>query len=517
MLSYLISASNGCLEHVSRSSTAPSNSSQFQPTGAMSVPTDKPTRTEYASHLFLNREAEVTRFSGLLDKVIRGVAGIRRVLVFEGERGVGKSWLLKHMHWLAVQQTGVASFLVRFDPQYDVTLRVTANKPAAEVTIACKLNSFTARPEQLDDHSKHQLKELLTNIAAYLHKEGLITEKLPTVLTLDETSFTLARLLRSGLQNRNRVFVLLIDSAYEADWPFIAGLEDYVLAPLVAIDQVAVVLSGRGRPFPWINSLLRIEPEQDSLQLWREPDPQKANAAGERQRLFDLLCQLIRKQIGKHPFWDPDGVGVGTFPDRSVQQERLEQIWNLAQGQPLLTVRLAYNTDAGGDKAVQPTLDQGTLDEFAEEEIFTLVATDEREKVRRYLEALCVLDFFRETEAERVIGKYFELQCYDEIIASGREILARLQRIYLVRWDRHEAQFFVDNTVRITLSNWMFLARNDDWRKLHEEAQRMYESWAKEYPKHQEYYQKRAQVHARTLERSSHNNGTPTCQVETLA
>jgi len=488
----------------------------------MIVTATKPRRPEYAPELFLNREDEIGQFNSLVDRTIRGTAGIQRVLVFEGERGAGKSWLLQHAHWLAKQDLGVASYLIRFEPRYagdneDLALDVKSGIKTGESIITCELNDFEKRPEEPDDHNKTQLKSLLKDIAAYLLSAGLIAEPLPTALSLDETSLTLTRMLRNGLQSEGRVFVLLVDSAYEADWSLVSGLEDYVLAPLVALDRVAVVLSGRGRPFPWINSLLRIESMPGALLRWAEPDPDKPEAAVERQKLFGLLCQLIRKQIGKHPFWDPHGVGAGIFPDPSPQQARLDGIWKLAQGQPLLTVRLAYETGEDSSEDVQESLDQYTLNAFAIDEIFELVATDNRKEFRRYLEALSVLDFFRETEAERVIGKYDELLARDKTGISGREILARLQQTYLVRWDRDKAQFFVDDTVRITLSSWMFLARKDDWRKLHEEAQHVYESWAKAYPKHQAYYRQRAQVHALALAQAGRDGEAPTYQTVALA
>jgi len=507
MLSNLISESNGCLEHVSRSSTVQSGSSQFQPTGAMSVSPDKPTRPEYASHLFLNREAEVTRFKGLLDEVTRGVAGFRRVLVFEGERGVGKSWLLKHMHRLAAQQTGAVSYLVRFDPQYDGTLRVTANKPEAEVTIACKLNNFTARPDQLDEHSKHQLKELLANIAAHVHTEGLITEKLPTALTLDETSFTLARMLRTGLQNSNRVFVLLVDSAYEADWSFVAGLEDYVLAPLVAIDRVAVVLSGRGRPFPWINSLLRIEPMQGAFQRWGEQE----GASEIHGKHWDWTVRLVQTQVHNNDFWQPIIAFERGETLNPVLEARLKKIWRVAQGQPLLTVRLAENTESDGGAN-----DSGILDKFIDNELLDMLPDNQRTDYRKYLEALCVLDFFRETEAEIMIRKYFELNGQVPGIKSGREVLLLLQQTYLVRWDWRKSQYLLDDTVRIAIDSWFSLAAPEQWRELHREAYAMYSLWAERYSQHAGYYSERAARHTRFLAKAANPDSTERQQTEVV-
>lgn len=461
---------------------------------------ERPIRPQYTPDLFLNRETEIGRFDSQVDDVIRGVAGIRRVLVIEGERGVGKSWLLKHMHWLATQRTDVTPFLVRFEPHYTGDAahsapQITSDKRAGESIIACKLNDFATRPEEPDEHSKHQLRKLLEGIAAHLLSAGMIEEKLPTALSLDETSFTLARMLRSALQSDNRVFVLLVDSAYEADWSFVAGLEDYVLAPLVAIDRVVVVLSGRGRPFPWINSLLRFEPMQGALQRWEEQE----GVDDVRDKHWDWIVQLVQTQVEKNNFWQQSTTLDAGETLKPIQKARLREIWRLAQGQPLLTVRLAEKTEGNGTAD-----DAETLDEFINGELLDMLQDDKRSLYRLYLEALCVLDFFRETEAEIMIRAYFEMLSRNSECKSGREVLLVLQQTYLVRWDWRKTQYLVDDTARVAIDAWLRSAKLEQWRALHEVAQTMYSKWADDYPQHAEYYRGRAKRHELALGKSNY-------------
>lgn len=512
MLSHLISASNGNPRHDRRSSNAQYNSPKHEPTGAMSVSEEKPIRPTYAPDLFLNREAEIDRFDSQVDDVIRGVAGIRRVLVIEGERGVGKSWLLKHLHWLTTQRTDVASYLVRFEPQYTgdaahSTPQITLDQRVGESIITCNLNDFAARPEHPDDHSKHQLRGLLEGIAAYLLSAKLIAEKLPTALSLDETSLSLARMLRSALQIDNSVFVLLVDSAYEADWSFVAGLEDYVLAPLVAIDRVVVVLTGRGRPFPWINSLLRFEPMHGALQRWGEQE----GADDVRDKHWDWIVQLVQTQVEKNNFWHKSTTLVAGETLKPVQKARLREIWRLAQGQPLLTVRLAEKTEGDGSAD-----DAEILDEFINAELLDMLHDDKRNLFRNYLEALCVLDFFRETEAEIMIQAYFEMLGRDSESKSGREVLLVLQQTYLVRWDWRKTQYLVDDTARVAIDGWLRSAKLEQWLELHAVAQTMYSKWADVYPQHAEYYRGRAKRHKFVRENPNYSGNKRPVQEEVV-
>ncbi len=450
-------------------------------------------RPQYMRSQFLDRKEEIARFEKLLDQVADGTAGLRRVLVFEGERGVGKSWLLQHFHTLAQGRSRVLPFLIRFEPQYNLDAlesHVVGSDASSSCSVRCKMNEFVQAPDQMSTNSQAAVRQILEQIVRYLYSKNVIASDLSSGLPLDAYSYKLVRMLEDGLAAKELTFVLLIDSVYEADWGLVRGLEDYLCAPFIGLRRVAAVISGRGQPYPWINSLLRVEPVPGALQRWAEPnanDGEHAILRAERRR---WLIQLIRAQVTQNRFWAPQNEGANAEFELSIEQEkRLQKIWQIAQGQPLLTIQLAGDTQGDGTK------DDAILDRFAEKDLFKFLSDERREQLRPYLEALSVLDYFRETEAERMIQKYLELKGQPVDDVSGRKILGELQRTYLIRWDRQENKYFVDDTVRIVLSEWLRLHNQPIWRNLHETALQLYEKWALDYPQYRDYYKQRVESH----------------------
>ena len=449
-------------------------------------------RPTYQPDLFLNRQEEIAQFNQLLEQTRRDRAGIKRVLAFQGERGIGKSWLLQHLHHLAQAQSDIASVLIRFAPKPGIEEPVfLVDKKPNECTIECALNPFTETSETPDKPHRTLIRNLLEWLLGYLVTKGLYSTKPTLDHSEDELSYLIVRQLSSNLKPQKYVLLLLVDSVYEADWRIVKWLEEYVLAPLIALDRVVIVLSGRGQPYPWTNSLLRIEPVPGVLQRWEESQ-EKAIIDQRREWLRDL----VQKQVQEHPFWTlPESEPTDQPHISSDQEARLNHIWRIAQGHPWLTVLLASN------KKNDDQSDAAILNRFVEEVLLSSLPEEHRDTLRRYLEAVCVLEYFRETEMEQMIKGYLpgtgtppESEQH-----SVRVILRDLQRSYLVRWDRQKYQYFVDDTMRITLSGWLLLTAPERWSALHAEAQKMYEEWAETYPVHGDHYRQRAAFHVQAL------------------
>jgi len=450
-------------------------------------------RPAYHRELFLDRMVETDHFESFLDRVAEGKAGLKRVLVFRGERGIGKSWLLQHLHTLAQDRASVASFLVQFKPEQDEPQpRIDASTSDDACIVYCALNTFESSSAEPVLAYAEQFEQLLARLFGYLRQKGLIDSELPSG-SVDELSLGLVLMLKSGLDTEGSILVLLVDSVFEADWKFVKWLEDYLLAPLLALDRVAIVLSGRGRPYPWIHSLLRHPAMPDALSRWDDSDGNSTESAALRDEHLGWLVQLIRTQVTENPFWRTHAGASGNALGLTQEQERrLEEIWRIGQGHQLLTVRLASSEQT--DKWTTLKI----LNDYIEEELLQFLPTVRRPELRRYLEAICVLRHFGEAEAERMVRVYFEIIQQPTTRMSAKEILAYLMRTYLVRWD-HNTQYFVDDTIRIAISGWLRLAKRKTWRKLHTEAKLMYEEWAHDYPSFAKTYQASAQVHENAL------------------
>jgi hypothetical protein len=451
---------------------------------------------DYKPKLFLNREQEIALFRDLLDRVASGRAGRMRTLVLEGQRGIGKSWLLRHFHHLAESEmhekpgTCIAPFLIRFkpDPQTSTPRLEFGADGSTDCIVVCALNQVTKLSDQPQESAKEFMRQVLQWLADRFYDKQLIETALAPIYSAGELSDLLTRLLERRLNAEKAVVILLVDSVYEADWEIVRVLEDYVLAPLLALDRVAVVLSGRGRPFPWVNSLLRVEPKQDVLKRWEKP---KADVDEGRQR--KLLIDLIRKQLPKDAFWRSPLNGASDSLTIK-QEERIEQIWELGQGHPLLTLSLAARADQD---------DAFALEQFLEHDLFLSLPENRRPILRACFEALSVLDFFRETEMEEMLKAYAQLNAGPAELAAPqtRNLLTELQRTYLLRWDRQQSQYVVDDTVRITLSTWLRLEKLQLWKSLHRAAQSMFEQWALDFSVHRAYYEERAFAHQLALNR----------------
>lgn len=181
---------------------------------------DAPIRTlDYAPDLFVNREEEVRL---ILDQARGLAAGARPAspaITFTGERGMGKSWLLRHLQHRLRQELPALAV---------VHLDLRRLNPA---TVAQALQAFG-----------RQLPEPAEIAAA----------------SLPEMSRALIESARRRLEDRP--LVLLLDHVFEWDRELLPQLEDYLLGPLAIEPRTLLVMAGRGREYSWRTPELRSRP-----------------------------------------------------------------------------------------------------------------------------------------------------------------------------------------------------------------------------------------------------------------
>ncbi len=197
----------------------------------------------YAASKFVDRENEIALVMDRARAIAQGCPVEGRVIVFAGERGLGKSWLL---YYLRDQLTSVKDLSV-----YALSLKRYTTTPVPDLIVNDILTDFarTIFPGKRWTSPAGLRQELWVELRALLQAE---------------------------------VLAVLVDEVHEADPRLLDELERYFLGPLALEPRVLIVMTGRGR-----------------LHLWRTPELRLKAVVKELQPFADVDCtkeQLTRQQ-----------------------------------------------------------------------------------------------------------------------------------------------------------------------------------------------------------------------------
>lgn len=378
----------------------------------------------YSADKFVDREQEI----GLVTNKARDLAAwksvSRRTVIFSGERGTGKSWLLAHLARTEFPRIpGVVVFLL--------SLRVYVGFDPI-LAVANILKDF---------------------------RENVIGQQGGFGATLAEMSRQIVQEIRLLL--REKIVVVLVDEVYEADWDLLAALEDYLLAPLAVEPRVLIVMAGRGRAYPWTAPELRLYSELYPLRPFPE---------------MSWTSAQVEKQVSKKA------------------AEKAPQIHELSGGNPLANYLLAVQREPA--KALRQVI-EGMLE---------TVAQAQRQVVREYLEALCVLQAFDEERIPTLLAAYHGDPSYQQwSYAQARTVREQLVKVAFARWDEKKGGYVIDEYVRTLVERYLKQAQSGRWRNLHCAAYRLYEQWFTEYPRARSRWQSETHYHAEQLRKAGHN------------
>jgi len=256
-------------------------------------------RPPYDHNKFVDRVDEVRLVVEKATKLASGQPEDKRVVIFHGARGAGKSWLLKEIEYQLKKQL----------PNM--------------LTIYLDLLDYSdSSPE---DAVRAIIGQTRSPIANQL---GLGPSQAPQ----DDSLPTLALALVDDAK-RVRVLFLLIDHVNESSREMLALLEDRCLALLAVEPRVLIVLAGRGREYRWRGMELRLGSRECELPYFelswtreqlKRHDPELAQVADEIQSLSagypwsnyilgvnranraDALAQCVEFLIGGLPVSDDD-------------------------------------------------------------------------------------------------------------------------------------------------------------------------------------------------------------------
>lgn len=209
---------------------------------------------KYREALFVNRDKEVHKVIDRAQNLAAGHAVSKRTVIFIGERGTGKTWLLKHLQVLLDRMSKVTPCELDLIAYEDWNPLIAATDILQHLAKTLSINLQTAEPS---DMSRRFLER--------------VTEQLA-----------------------DRVVVLLVDHVYEADWDLLDALEEYVLGPLAVEARTLIVLAGRGRPYPFRTPELRFDADYVDLKSFdvsktrEQLERQQKRAISDAQEIYNI-------------------------------------------------------------------------------------------------------------------------------------------------------------------------------------------------------------------------------------
>lgn len=379
---------------------------------------------DYHSNLFVNRETEldeiVEKVRALLSASVVNGRVPKRTTVFTGVRGAGKSWLLAHFREQLRSQ---------FPEEEAIILFCNLDNHRSEDPIQALMSILT-------DLAQQQLRASIHGAEPSQLSRGL------------------ADLVHSQLDD-GRVLVMLLDAVYELDWNFLRYLEEYLLAPLITHPRALLIMTGRGKEYPWATPQLRFEAETYPLEPFAEVDD-------------------TEKQLEKQ--W-PSARG------------RAERIHDDSGGIPAANYLLAAANDL--DRGVANVLDQMLL----------VVPEENRSRIRECVEALSVLNGFDEDRIRLVMAAYDTVQ-YTSLNFQQAALLRReLVDLRFARWDGVRGAYVLDDTLRHFAQLYLQRTATAVNSRLHSAAEKLYRAWAADFPELEKEWREEAQYHARCLSR----------------
>jgi hypothetical protein len=399
----------------------------------------------YSSEAFVDREQEVELTKVIARQISRasidgqqmsGSSDPPQIVVFRGERGSGKTWLALHLQRTVLPSIpNVMPLLINFFPP------LVQQTPQANEWFADTLPDA----EPLESEQLTQLTQRIVEWVA-----GRVGATTVPNASLRELTNWLVRDVEQLFHER--VLALILDSVYEVSWDLLKELETYLLAPLAALPRVLIVMTGRGRPYPWESPYLRADVAEDQL----------------------------------HPF-DTEQVERQLYYQKPEAVPQAARIRTLGGGHPLSNFLLAQKSNPAD------SLEQ------AAEALLAVVQSKERQRhARAYFEALCLLDGFREDEIPPMLAAYFDDPQYETWTPpQTREERDGLLETHMMRWEG--GRFIIDEPLRLVLES-LVKAQPELWQRLHCRAYRLYEEWGRRFLKWRTYYEQRAARHAAALQ-----------------
>ncbi len=234
----------------------------------------RPRVPDYSPDLFVNREEAIHLVLNKVQGVLRSQPGYperKRIIVFWGYRGAGKTWLLRRL----------------------AETELPRNPDTCSVYI--NLERFAGKSRE------SAIQEIIDDIveAAKRHwkgKPGDAIPRPPSPVPLDWLTEYLQGAVTRSLASH--VLVLLVDFVYEADPELLELLEKHVLGPLVANPSAVIVMAGRGQARPFKDPTLRLQVEDYELKPFDNAEYTQAQLQKQREGAVPYAKEIHEATLG---------------------------------------------------------------------------------------------------------------------------------------------------------------------------------------------------------------------------
>jgi hypothetical protein len=394
----------------------------------------KPEILPYNSEYFFDRENEIEKVRSKIRAMLNGESVDRRTVVFRGERGTGKTWLLLHL-----KRNEMPNWNKEIEVLY-IHFRDYIEKQE---------NEFVVERDKLLDNF---LEELIAQWKL----------SLPPDATLQEKSYFLMNYLSNHLSYK--ILVILLDDVSSASPEFLQSLEEYWLKHLAKRRDVLVIMSTRGEMYRWISPELRLFVESYELGPFS------------REEITDYLEQMERYLQAKG-----DEEGLPYQADEAVYEAgggfALSTYWLARYGagkvDALIALLLEFIGDAHERERIRLYLEALSV-------LNPWQPTDQRARG------------FREEEMQQMLPAHPELSSQPWPMPEVRRVRDTLQRYHLLRWD---GGYVIDAAIRYPIAYALRHKKPKTWQQLHDAAARMYREWGKKFARYRDYYDNLAQLH----------------------
>ena len=385
----------------------------------------------YTKEAFIERDSEISEVQSALEQTDQ--THRIRTIVFRGERGNGKTWLALHLH-----------------------RTILANNPKA-YSIFINLSTFPEKYKQGQNKFEWYLD---TSELAMKSPENIVEGLMNWLLKIleikpaSETSLGGMKqdLINSLDQKRDdRIFVLIVDSVFETNWKLIEILEEYLLAPVASLQRTLIIMTGRGKTYPWISTYLRVESKERFLETFNK-------------------IELIEKQLARQ------------YPQKKIEADQILQL-----GGGNLMANYILGTEDNPRKS---------LNNVADYLLSVLPSESSGKTARAALEALCLLDNFRDDE----IAKMMDADNNSSSISLDevRLLRDRLVQAQLMRWK--DGGFELDPSIRVVLQNYLYVVKPEKWEHLKARAYAIYDELSDRYPRYKDFYHQKKETLTKRVE-----------------
>ncbi len=397
-----------------------------------------PRLPEYTDALFVARTKERKIVLDKIKEIIKAHARQkiidRRTIVFMGQRNMGKTWLLGNLE--------------------EELKKLNVSVLKLDMEAYC-------HPEQIPDKCTQKpievVKEIIDASAEKLHLQHPVMQ-VQEAREITGKSKVFIEAVQQKLQDKP--LVVLLDSVFEADWEFLGKLEDYFLGPLAIEPWVLLVLTGRGRAYPWKTPELRLRADFNPLEPFTKPETE---------------AQLKK---------------IAAPKDKASLLQKSAEINKLSNGNPGAAYFLAQSPEdpvSGINQAIDDIL---------------AIAGNKAPTLREYLTALAPLRTFDEERIQAVLpAVYPDKAAYSQLTyRQAREIRESIVKHAFARWDDASGGYKLDNTVANLLKEYLKRNKKDIWQRVHCAAYKLYKQWAEQYPATKDSSLEEAAWHQEKLE-----------------